>query len=119
MPNPLDPHLTDEALLARIGPNLARQRVRAGLTQDELARQAGVGKRTVERLEAGESTQLASFFRILRVLGLLPELGALVVESGPSPMELLRMKSKERQRASSGQKKPARPQKKWTWGDSS
>ena len=52
--------LTTEAALAELGLRLAQRRIQLGQTQDELATEAGVSKRTVERLEAGESTQLSS-----------------------------------------------------------
>mgnify|MGYP000461714881 CR=1 FL=1 len=44
------------------------------LTQADLAHEAGVSKRTVERIEAGASAQMASLIRIFRVLDLMPAL---------------------------------------------
>jgi len=108
--------LTDEAVLAELGKRLARRRLDLNLTQAMLAEQAGVAKRTVERVEAGESTQLSTFVRLLRVLELVDGLAALLPDPGPSPIDLLKLKGKERQRASS----PSRlrePPAKWTWGD--
>lgn len=106
--------LTDEAVLAEFGERLARRRIDRRLTQAELAEQAGVSKRTVERAEAGASTQMVSVIRIFRVLDLLPALDGLIPETGPRPMDLLKLKGKVRQRASR-----ARPgeEKKWLWGD--
>jgi len=109
--------LTDEALLTKVGHGLARKRVQIGITQEELSRQAGVGKRTVERLETGHSIQMAGFLRVLRVLGLLEELERLVPSQGPTPMELLKLKSKERRRASSPMRGAVKS-KAWTWSDS-
>jgi transcriptional regulator with XRE-family HTH domain len=111
-----DPSLSESALLKKIGSGLAQKRIRSGLSQEALARQAGVGKRTVERLEAGEPTQLGSFLRILRELGLLGVLDPLGPESGPSPMQLLKMKDKERRRASSRKSGSTPAAKPWTWG---
>jgi hypothetical protein len=88
------------------------------MSQVAVAQRAGVGKRTVERLEAGESIQSFNLVRILRVLDMLSELGSLAKPTAPSPMDLLKMKSKERQRASSGRKSGsvAAPASKWQWG---
>lgn len=105
---------TDGAILAEIGTRVARRRLDFRLTQAALAAQAGVAKRTVERVEAGASAQMASVVRILRVLDLLPGLDRLIPESTPRPMELLKQKGKVRQRAS-GRRRPDRFGKPWSW----
>ena len=85
------------------------------LTQARLAEHAGVGKRTVERLENGNSTQMSTIIRIFRVLKLLPNLDTMLPEAGIRPMELLKLKGKTRQRASST-RAPGAPTK-WEWKD--
>ena len=112
----IESSMSDKAVLAEIGHRLGRRRVELELTQAELAREAGVGKRTVERVEAGESTQFSTLIRILRGLDLLDALGAVVPESRPRPMELLKLRGKERQRASSKMRRK-HPEEEWTWGD--
>ena len=110
--------LTDEVVLAEIGARIAGRRLALGLSQAEVAEQAGVGKRTLERIEAGESAQVSSFVRILRVLDALPGLETLIPEAGPRPMELLKRKGKVRQRAP-GRRALLRPEKPWSWGNES
>jgi transcriptional regulator with XRE-family HTH domain len=95
---------------------LARRRLDLSLTQAELAKQAGIAKRTVERIESGASAQLSSLMRIFRVLEVLPGLEQLLPEPGPRPMELLKMKGKLRQRASSRRQDEAAGQP-WTWDE--
>lgn len=56
----IDEMLSDEAVLAELGQRLARLRVERDYTQAMLAEQAGISKRTLERLEAGPSCQLNS-----------------------------------------------------------
>ena len=107
--------LTNEAILAELGKRLAQRRLELELTQAELADQAGVSKRTVERIEAGATTQLATLIRILRVLDLLDGVETLVPEAGPRPMDLLKLKGKQRQRAP--RKKKAASDEPWNWGD--
>jgi transcriptional regulator with XRE-family HTH domain len=108
--------LTDDAVLAEIGKRIARYRIDSRMTQAELAEQAGVSKRTVERIEAGASVQFSTIIRILRVLDLLQGLDQMIPEPVPRPLDLLKQKGKLRQRASSS-KPPEKTPKKWTWGD--
>jgi transcriptional regulator with XRE-family HTH domain len=108
--------LTDDAVLTEIGARLAARRVDLQLTQAAVAEQAGVAKRTLERMEAGHSSQLSSLVRVLRVLDALPGLDNLVPEIGPRPMDLLKRKGKVRQRAS-GKRATKTPGKPWSWDD--
>jgi transcriptional regulator with XRE-family HTH domain len=107
--------LTDEAILAELGGRLAQRRLELQLTQETLAEQAGVSKRTVERIEAGATTQMSTVIRVLRVLELLDRLETLVPEAGPRPMDLVMLKGKARKRAS-GKRKSA-DEGPWQWGD--
>ena len=112
----IEKQLTPEAILAELGRRIARRRLDLAMTQADAAEQAGLGKRTVERIEAGRDTQVSTIVRLLRVLGLTEGLERLVPESAPSPMDLLKMKGKERKRASSA-KRVAKRSKEWRWGD--
>lgn len=110
--------MTDEVLLASVGERLARVRLARNLTQQELADQAGLGLRTVQRLELGAAaTQLSGFFRVCRVLGLLENLDAFIPQPTTSPMELLKQTGRKRQRATGTRKAPEKA-KTWTWGES-
>lgn len=110
--------VADEAILREIGRRLARQRIESGLTQSALASQAGVGRSTVERLEAGHSTKMSSFIRILRVLGLLEQFLGIFPKPGLSPMALLKSQRKTRKRASRKmQLSVEKPTREWTWSD--
>ena len=111
----IEPTHSDAAVLAELGERLARRRIDLNLTQADLATRAGVSKRTVERIEAGKSTQLTSLIRLLRVLDLIGSLDLVVPDTGPSPMDLLKLKGKERKRA--GSRRRARNREPWTWGD--
>jgi putative transcriptional regulator len=110
--------MTDAAVLAELGDRLSRLRLQRNLTQAQLAREAGVSKRTLIRLESGESSQVTNLIRVVRSLGLLGNLDAFVPPPLPSPLEQLRSRAKERRRASPGVKKSGLPTK-WTWGDES
>ena len=113
----IEPLLADDAILAELGGRLTQRRLELQLTQAELAEQAGVSKRTIERVEAGATTQLSTFIRILRALELLDRLETLIPEVGPRPMDLLKLKGKERQRAT--RKRGEKSEHPWQWGDES
>lgn len=107
--------LSDDALLTLLGARLARLRLGKNLTQAQLAQQAGLGLRTVQRLELGEAaTQLSGFVRVCRVLGLVEGFDVLVPEPLPSPLAQLKLRGKQRKRASVA--KVAEPSVPWQWG---
>ena len=107
---------TDEVILGELGGRLAKIRLDRNLTQAQLATQAGVSKRTVERLESGcVATQLSGFLRVCRVLDVIERFDTLVPESVPSPVEQLKLRGRKRRRASV--KRGAKvASKKWQWG---
>jgi len=110
--------MTDEAILEGLGDRLSRFRLDRNLTQADLATEAGVHKNTVFRLEAGGSTQLKNLVRVLRVLGLLDRLEALVPEPVPSPLRQLEALERQRKRAVSKADRDAGSSKgDWSWGD--
>lgn len=111
----LNEQLSDDAILAEIGQRLARRRLDLGLTQADLAEQAGVGKRTLERLEAGATTQLTTWVRVLRVLGLLAALDQALPPAGPRPLDFIHRGGKPRQRAAGSRSKAAA--KTWSWAE--
>lgn len=109
--------LTDAAILEELGSRLMSVRLERNLTQAALAKQAGVAKRTVERLESGEvATQFSGFLRVCRVLGFLERIDTFIPESVESPITQLKSRGQKRKRAR-GKKATARRKKKWTWGD--
>ena len=112
----IDKQLTDEAILSELGRRLERIRLDQNQTQSQLADNAGVSKRTVERLESGQSVQLSSFIRVCRQLDLIERFAASVPEPVPSPIAQAKLQGKQRQRATST-KTQSTSTKKWTWGE--
>jgi transcriptional regulator with XRE-family HTH domain len=114
----IEAQLTDDAVLAELGQRLARGRLERNLSQAQFGEEAGIGRRTLQRLEAGEQVQLSSFIRALRALDLLESLDRLVPEPTPSPLQRLQLAGRERQRArrrkTDEDGEEAEP---WTWGD--
>jgi transcriptional regulator with XRE-family HTH domain len=119
--------LADAAIAQILGGRIERYRIESGLTQAELAEQAGVGKRTVERIEAGHGAELLTLIRILRALNVVEGLERLLPELPPSPIEQLKLRGRQRRRvsrrrsrsetpASPSQVMESAPAKPWTWG---
>lgn len=110
---------TDKAVLEELGGRLRRTRLERNVSQTQLADEAGVSRFTVKRIEQGESVQLANLLRVLRFLGLLGGLEELAPEPTPSPIDALRHRGRERQRASSPRSAEPQPPGRltWRWGD--
>lgn len=108
--------ISDASVLSEVGRRLAQRRLNLNRTQEELAESSGVSKRTVERLEKGQSVQLSSFIRVCRELGLVKRLESLIEEPLPSPIAQVKLQGRMRRRAtSSGKRRDSA--KKWTWGE--
>lgn len=105
----------DVAALAELGRRLAQMRIGNQLTQAELARKAGIGKRTLERLEAGETTQTKTLLRVMRELDLLERLERLLPEPKARPSQVVNAENlPKRVSRKRVQKQDEDP---WKWGD--
>jgi transcriptional regulator with XRE-family HTH domain len=113
--------LTDAAILQEFGARLERRRIDANLTQAQLAEEAGISKRTLERIEAGRSTDWVMLVRALRALKLIVGLESLVSDRPQSPITLLKQKGRERKRVrralSKSDRATAAGSVPWKWGE--
>ena len=96
--------MSERAVLEELGRRLQAQRLNANLSQAEVARDAGVSRRGLQNLESGRVCTLSLLIRVMRALGKLQQLEALLPETGPSPLQLAKLKGRERQRASGNRK---------------
>ncbi|WP_425530571.1 helix-turn-helix domain-containing protein [Wohlfahrtiimonas chitiniclastica] len=84
---------------------MAQQRIQKNITQVDLAKRAGVGVATLQRLEKGEGSSLSVFIRVLIALGFVNDLSDLLVKKNISIQEFEEMNNPEpRQRASNPRK---------------
>ncbi len=90
---------TDEAVLGEIGARIQTERLNRNLTAQEVADHAGVSPATVSKVERGRNHSLKTLLRILRALGLLDRVEALLPDQGPSPIQLAKLRGKRRRRA--------------------
>jgi transcriptional regulator with XRE-family HTH domain len=103
-----------DALQADLGHRLEQLRLGRNISQHDLARQAGVSRRTITRLETGQSVSLDTLLRVMRALGLIGRVATLLPDPEVRPIDRVRLKTKERRRARPKQAARTTP---WTWAD--
>jgi len=100
---------------SELGEQLRRLRLARNITQKNLALEAGIGLRTLKRLEAGDGTSLDTFVRILIALGIQNNLALLVPDPNIRPVERVRYGPKQRQRARPTESRVS--DEPWTWDE--
>ena len=93
-------YMSNSEIQKDLGLRLKQERLSLNLTQEALAKSCGVSRRTLVAAERGEGPTLDTFISILRGLHILGRMEELVPPPMPSPMQLVKMKGKVRQRAS-------------------
>ena len=92
--------MNDKAVLEELGARVQRRRLALNISQLELTRRAGVARKVVQNIESGRGCTMKGFVRTMRALGLIAEFDLFFPEPGPSPLELAKLKGRQRQRAS-------------------
>jgi len=105
--------MSDKAILREIGRRLRRRRLDRNLTQQALADSAGLSRTTVSDLERGAPAGALTLIQVLRALDGLEELDAFVPDPGLSPLELAKLKGKQRQRASRSTPEKDKEESEW------
>ena len=118
----IEPQLTDEAVLRELGERLAGMRLSRNLTQRQLAERAGLARTLVQRIEGGIPVNTPSVIRVLRALAMFDALDRLIPQSSPSPVQELKLRGRQRRRASGAhgsRDESAGEDRPWRWGDES
>ncbi len=92
--------MSDQAIAQEIGQRLEQLRLEQNIDQEALAAEVGITPKTYRALIKGQGKFL-NIIKVMRVLGVLEQLDYWLPESAFSPMALLKLKGKQRQRASS------------------
>lgn len=82
-----------------IGKKIETIRLSRNIRQEDLAKLSGVSKRTIFRLEKGENATLDTVIRVMQALKLASNLEALLPNPEVRPIERVKYKGKDRQRA--------------------
>lgn len=91
--------MTDEAVASEIGRRIELLRLERNLTQQQVADAVGLSRVSYGKLESGEA-KLVNVIAVLRALDQMSLVEQFVPETVFSPMEQLKMKGRQRQRAS-------------------
>lgn len=106
---------TSRQIETEIGARLARLRLSRNVTQSMLARDAGIGLRTLRRLEGGERSTFDTFLRVALALGLGDAVLGAIPTGQIRPIERVSRTRAERQRA---RPRPREVRDRtWTWVD--
>ncbi|WP_419949877.1 helix-turn-helix domain-containing protein [Candidatus Palauibacter sp.] len=107
--------LTSRALRIELGRRLAKLRLARNVTQRKLAEDAGIGLRTLRRIEAGQPSGLDSLLRVAIALDLGEGLLSAVPQREVRPIERVDSGGKERLRARP--RTGTSPENLWSWAD--
>ena len=92
--------MSDRAIIRELGRCLKRKRLSKNLSQQGLAELAGLNRTTISESERGAPFCVLTFVQILRALSALEELNSFLPDPAPGPLQLAKLKGKERHRAS-------------------
>lgn len=90
---------TDKSIQKELGSRIRSLRLRKNITQQVLSDTAMLSLNTIKALEAGKG-KLSTLIAILRELKSLDQLNNFIPEISISPLQLSKLRGKERERAS-------------------
>jgi transcriptional regulator with XRE-family HTH domain len=105
--------MSDGAILVEVGRRLQVHRLNLNLSQTDVAAKGGVSRRALQKLESGQACTLTLLVRVLRALGRLDALDGFLPEPGLSPIQLAKLKGRERRRAGGSRRSRERRADKW------
>ena len=88
------------AILEEIGNRVERLRLQQNRGLADLARDAGIGIATLQRLETGTNVNLRTLVQVLRTLNRLSDIDNIIPDIEISPFEISRQRGAPRKRAS-------------------
>jgi len=109
--------MSDQNIIREIGARLRRIRLNLNITQAQLADRCSLSQRVIVKAENGGTVTLATFIAMLRGLESLEQLDSFFPEPEISPMQLARLKGRQRQRASGKRLKEKPGKTLWTWSE--
>ncbi len=95
------------AIAEELGNRLKQTRLKADLTQAEVASRAGLNRRTILNAEKGK-VQLENLIAILVSIDMADQLNMFLPVQEISPIQLAKLKGQERQRASKSKDRDTR-----------
>jgi transcriptional regulator with XRE-family HTH domain len=105
--------MSDPAIINELGRQLKTLRLQKNITQEEMAQKTGLNRITIGETEKGRPPSLLTFIQLLRALDKLDLLNEFMSAPAISPIQMAKLQTKTRKRASSIN--PSPPKKKSTW----
>ncbi len=106
--------MSPSAVTEELGHRLKQARLNTNLTQAEVALKAGMTRRAVLEAEKGK-VQLEKFVAILLALNMGDQLNTFLPVQEISPLQLVKLKGRQRQRASKPKKNPETDENNPSW----
>lgn len=91
--------MTDDAVASAIGARLQELRLKKNISQEQVAKEAGISRQTLVNLLRGKGT-IVNLIAVLRAIGELERMSSLVQDVLPSPLQVIKMAGNKRIRAS-------------------
>jgi putative transcriptional regulator len=91
---------TDQAIAKAIGERVQAIRLKMNLSLEDVAKNAGISRQTLHLLLNHGKGTLMNLIAVLRVVNELERLSSMLEDVRPSPLQIIRMEGKKRQRAS-------------------
>ena len=85
-------------ILMNLGDRISRYRIARGIRQQDLAKSAGISRRTLTNLEGGSGATLETILRILRTLDIEERFLDLVPNAEINPLDHMAARRRPRQR---------------------
>lgn len=105
-------NMSDNEIQVELGIRLKRERLNLNMSQEQLARASGLSRRTITNAEGGSGCTLLTLIAILRALGRLNSLQNFIPEPELSPIQVSKLKGKQRSRATGTR---GRSKSQWQW----
>lgn len=106
---------SEKRIMQEFGKRIAKHRISLQKTQEELAKECGVSRGTIARMEKGESIKFDNLIRVMKVLKISANIDILVPNTNDNPEDLLKL-GKQRQRATAKRYRKT-PNTDWKWGE--
>lgn len=100
-------------IATRLGAQLADIRLSQNRTQSQIAKEAGISRATLVRLEQGHGVSFDTFIRVMMALKLQEHLAHFLPDPSIRPLDRVALAGQERQRARP--KKSRSSDESWTW----
>ncbi len=100
-------NMSPAAIAEELGNRLKQARLNADLTQAEVASRAGLNRRSIVNAEKGK-VQMENFVAILASMDMADQLNMFLPVQEISPVQLAKLKGRERQRASKSKNRNSR-----------